>query len=237
MSGLSPFQSGIAAQLAPHGLELRGVVHFAGGEGGPPLRQGGTARTVLLVGHGGGALWPAFERWRAEQADRGGAHPLDRWSRSVIGAIAEAVGASAYYPSDEPYQPFQRWAMMAEGLKASPLGILMHPRYGLWHGYRGALGLEAAIEGTNEAEVALHPCDACREKPCLSHCPARAVTASLFDVAACRRYLAQQAAGAACMERGCLARSACPVGAAYRYSEAQLRFHMEALELTPAKRT
>ena len=46
--------------------------------------------------------------------------------------------------------------MRAEGLKPSPLGVLVHPDFGLWHGYRGAIGenlaggqatLEGAIEG------------------------------------------------------------------------------------------
>src|SRR4030095_137820 len=32
-----------------------------------------------------------------------------------------------------------RWAMRAEAVAPSPLGILIHPDYGLWHAYRGAL--------------------------------------------------------------------------------------------------
>ncbi len=231
MSGLSPFPEAIAAQLAPHGLELRGIVRFEGGEGGPLLRQGGMALSVMLIGHVGSAIWPAFTDWRARQSDSGGAHPLDRWSMEVIGPIAEASGATAYYPSEAPYQPFQRWAMMAEGLKASPLGILIHPLYGLWHGYRGALGFESVLAGREYPAAREHPCDGCREKPCLTHCPASAVTVDGFDVGACRRLLADKPAGEGCLRSGCLARSACPVGAAYRYSEDQLRFHMEALDL------
>lgn len=231
MSGLSPFSETIAALIRPHGLELRGIVRFADGKGGPPLAGGSAARTVLLVGHVGSAIWPAFTDWRAGQPDGGGAHPLDRWSKAVIGRIAAAVGATAYYPSEQPYQPFQRWAMMAERLRASPLGVLIHPVYGLWHGYRGALGLEEDLEGEDSAAVGHHPCDVCRDKPCLSHCPVGAVTENRFDVAACRRFLAGEPAGAACLIKGCLARSACPVGAEYRYCEAQLRFHMEALDL------
>ena len=36
--------------------------------------------------------------------------------------------------------------MRAEGLKPSPIGILMHPQFGLWHAYRGALLFDVEIE-------------------------------------------------------------------------------------------
>ncbi len=233
MSGLSPFQDSIAARLAPHGLHLRGTARFPHGEGGPRLADGQTARSVLLIGNVGDSMWPAFCAWRAAQPDRGGAHPLDRWSKAVIGAIAEATGATVYFPSDPPYQPFQRWAVMAEGLRTSPLGILIHPQYGLWHGYRGALGFAEEMDEGEGRISAAHPCDNCRDKPCLTRCPVEAVATGRFDVAACRQFLAADPDGAHCMNKGCLARGACPVGAEFRYPEDQLRFHMEALGLPP----
>ena len=87
------------------------------------------------------------------------ANPLDTWSREVIGAVAETFGARAVSPSDRPYLPFQQWAMRAEGLRPSPLGILMHPQYGLWHAYRGALLFEDEIAFERLA-AELHLCDA-----------------------------------------------------------------------------
>jgi hypothetical protein len=50
------------------------------------------------------------------------------------------------FPFERPYLPFQRRAMRAEACYPSPLGLLIHPDYGLWHGYRGALLFAAAIE-------------------------------------------------------------------------------------------
>ena len=32
-----------------------------------------------------------------------------------------------------PYWPFQQWARRAEPVHPSPIGVLIHPRYGLWH--------------------------------------------------------------------------------------------------------
>ena len=220
----------IRAALQPHGLFLRGTVDFAAGEGAPALADGRPAASVVLVGNIGSSIWPAFSRWRDALPDRGGRDPLDIWSKEAIRPIAAAAGATPWFPSDPPWQPFQQWAMRAEGLKASPLGILIHPVYGLWHGYRGALGFAAPLE-TAPAPSAPHPCDHCPGKPCLTACPAGAVRRDLFDVPACRTHLRTPGGQGGCMAAGCLSRAACPVGAAYRYDADQLRFHMAALSL------
>ena len=146
MRARRPDTNNIRAALEPHGLFLRGFVNFAEGEAAPQLADGRPAGSVVLIGNIGSSLWPAFSRWRETQPDRGGDDPLDNWSKAVLRPVAAAVDAAVWFPSDPPWQPFQQWAMRAEGLKASPLGILIHPVYGLWHGYRGALGFAERIE-------------------------------------------------------------------------------------------
>lgn len=225
MSGPGDILTVIRAALAPHGLFLRGIVHFDEDDG-PELKKGGCAAGVVLLGNAGGSLWPAFSAWRVNNPDA--ADPLDTWSKLLIRPLAESIGAQAFFPSDPPWQPFQQWAMRAEGLRASPLGILIHPVYGLWHGYRAALAFAEPLPQVPAISGA-HPCDTCLEKPCLTTCPVGAVSAARFDVAACRRHLATGQAG--CLAGGCLARAACPVGVDYRYPAAQLRFHMAALGL------
>ena len=227
MTARRPDMKDLRAALGPHGLFLRGVVNFPDGEAAPALADGSPAAGVVLIGNIGGSLWPAFSRWREGQADRGGSDPLDTWSKAVIRPIAMQADAAVWFPSDPPWQPFQQWAMRAEGLKASPLGILIHPVYGLWHGYRGALGFAGTIGEEPPAQP--HPCDHCIEKPCLTICPAGAVHPDVFDVPACRSHLRTPQGQAGCLRSGCLARAACPVGADYRYGDAQLRFHMAAL--------
>ncbi|MCM2474700.1 4Fe-4S dicluster domain-containing protein [Rhizobium sp. CG5] len=230
MSGPFLMLQEVAQSLEPHGLSPRGVVNFEPGQGGPLLADGKPALTIVLIGHAGGSLWEPFRRWRELQPDGGGADPLDRWSVETIAPLAKHYDATAYFPSDQPYQPFQQWAMRAEGLKASPLGILIHPVYGLWHGYRGALGFAERLDGGSAHRQGPHPCATCVGKPCLTHCPVDAITSERFDVVSCRAHLAGDAGRAGCMMTGCLARSACPVGAAYRYPAGQLRFHMQALK-------
>jgi hypothetical protein len=216
------------AALAPHGIFVRGIVNFDGD--GPALENGSRARSVALLGNIGGSIWKPFSAWRQNTENAKIRDPLDDWSKSIIKPLARALEATAYFPSDPPWQPFQQWAMRAEGLKASPLGILIHPEYGLWHGYRGALGFSHTID-TGFRPAGDHPCDACATKPCLASCPANAVTELGFDVFGCRSYLRTSEGQTGCMTGGCLARAACPVGQSYRYSPAQLGFHMAALQL------
>ncbi len=214
---------GMAAALAAHGLILRGGFNFADREAAPPESSG--AKSVLLVGQAGAAPWPHFLKWR-EQRAKDIANPLDTWSREVIGAVAEEFGARAVSPSDRPFLPFQQWAMRAEGLKPSPLGILMHPEYGLWHAYRGALLFEDEL-AIAEPHAAIHLCDTCVDKPCLKSCPVDAYSRQGFAYEACLGHV-RGPLGEPCRSGGCLDRNACPYGTDYRYPPEVQAFHMAA---------
>lgn len=209
---------------------MRGAVNFVSGDKAPILSDGQAAASIVLLGNIGRSIWPSFERWRGGRANKDARNPLDTWSKAVIGPVALEFGATAYFPSDPPWQPFQQWAMRADDLRQSPLGILIHPEYGLWHGYRGALGFGRALAVAPPARHA-NPCDTCSGKPCLSACPVDAVSACGFQISPCRAHLTTADGQAGCMTSGCLARNACPVGVQYRYHPEQLRFHMAALNL------
>ncbi|ESX95469.1 4Fe-4S dicluster domain-containing protein [Mesorhizobium sp. LNJC405B00] len=215
----------IAAALSADGLILRGGFNFATSETPPHGPSAAPAKSVLLVGQAGAAPWPHFLRWRDRQPQTI-ANPLDTWSREVIGAVAEKFGARAVSPSDRPYLPFQQWAMRAEGLRPSPLGILMHPQYGLWHAYRGALLFEDEI-ALPERREAIHLCDACVAKPCLKSCPVDAYSADGFAHQACLAHV-RGSKGEPCRGGGCLDRNACPYGTAHRYPPEVQAFHMTA---------
>lgn len=184
----------------------------------PALAAGRAAATLVLIGNAGARMWRAFCAARDPGRDL-----LDEWSVQVIGELADALGARALFPFDRPPLPFLRWAQRAEGCRPSPLGMSIHPVYGLWHGYRGALAFAEHIALPRTADGA-HPCESCADKPCLSACPVHAFSARGYDVAACTGHLV--ARGDACMAGGCLARRACPIGRDYRYAPAQARFHM-----------
>lgn len=221
----------LSAALAPHGLVPRGGFAFGDGEPAPLGPSGAPARALLLVGHGGASYWRHFLEWRAA-GPAGLADPLDTWSKTVIDAVAAQVGGRAVFPSDRPYLPFQQWAMRAEGLRPSPLGVLMHPVFGLWHAYRGALlfddpAAERLHAPIQPAAAPIHLCDLCVGKPCLKSCPVDAYTDRGFAYTACRTHV-RGAEGTACRERGCLDRNACPQSVDHRYPADMLAFHMAA---------
>ena len=207
------------------GVVCRGGFHPEHGDGVPHFADGAPAGTVVLFGFVGSAQWPVF-RASAEYAD-GHPHALDRWSRRIIEDLGAAHGARGLYPSDgPPWLPFQRWAMRAESVHRSPLGVSIHPRYGLWHAYRGALAWRERWALPTRIEEP-SPCAACREKPCLGSCPVAAIAPDHYDHGVCAAHVAA-AAGADCLEFGCRARRSCPVGVAYRYRPEQAEFHMRA---------
>jgi ferredoxin len=211
----------LTVRLSRNGLILRGGFYPE-----PVETESEGVLAVLLVGNAGGAMWQAF----APHVD-GERNPLDRWTRRVIDPIAKECGARSVYPFDPEVPPFQRWALRAEAVYPSPLGILIHPKYGLWHAYRAALLFSEKLELPARSD-APSPCESCAEKPCLSACPVGAFSGSAYDVGACAEHIAKPEAD--CTSVGCHARSACPVGPEWRYPEAQVRFHMAAFSRSAA---
>lgn len=206
------------------GLFVRGGFYPDDGDGVPTLANGEAAGTVLLIGNAGAAMWQVFQ----SEGNLTARHPQDTWLRPKIENVAEAVGAQPVFPNDgPPFVPVQDWAMKAEPVYRSPIGILIHPEFGLWHVYRGALLFEDRIELPARENVP-SPCDSCAKKPCLSVCPADAFLPGRFDAPACAAHV-ESAAGANCRERGCLARRACPVGKDYLYVREQQAFHTAAM--------
>ena len=204
------------------GLAPRGALRLNDAE-----RLGALApfRTLVLVGMIGARNWDAFEQ--SPEAGDGAADPLDRWSRRSLDGIARRVGAEALYPfGGPPYWPFPSWARRAEPLWPSPLGMLIHREYGLWHSYRGALALPEEL-ARPPAPAGERPCETCSERPCLNACPVCAFTTEGYDVARCREHL-RGPEGRACVEGGCLARRACPLGEGYAHHRRQTQFHMRA---------
>jgi hypothetical protein len=212
----------ILAAVVRTGLVPRGAFRLEEGE---PQGALADVRTIVLAGMAGRDGWAAFAA--SPEAADGLDHPLDRWSRRVIEGLAGELDARAFFPfGGPPFLPFQQWARRAEPVHPSPIGVLIHPRYGLWHSYRGALGLGEAL-AVPELEATPSPCDSCSGRWCLKTCPVGAFSAAGYDVAACGGHVAS-AAGADCLGSGCGARRACPVGLEHAYGPEQADFLMRA---------
>ena len=215
----------ILATVEAEGLANRGAFHVAADDAVPPFPDGEAAATLVLVGNAGPAMWPVFAASR--EANDGVPNALDRWSRRVISRLAQAFGGASHFPfGGPPWHPFIRWARRAGPVYPSPIGPLVHPDFGLWHAYRGAIALRERIE-IPPRDDRVSPCETCADRPCLSSCPVGAFSASGYDVPGCVAHI-ESRTGAGCLTQGCLARHACPVGQATAYDAPQAAFHMRA---------
>lgn len=213
-----------AARIRSVGLVVHGAFHVAKGDAVPDFDGHESDRTLILIGNAGSSFWPAFTG--SPEYQDGLPDPLDRWSERVITAVARDLEAHPVFPfGGPPYHPFQRWAQRAEAAYPSPLGTLIHPEYGPWHAFRGALVVDRRLDGIPEKSGSPSPCLSCAEQPCLHTCPAEAFNPEGFDVAACTAHLSGPND---CREQGCLARNACPAGKPFRYVREQHRFHLAA---------
>jgi hypothetical protein len=217
--------------LKPYGLHLRGLLALNDNDHDTlkqPISKLGDQNNlaIALVGNIGSSFWPQFTS-TAEYTD-GMPDPLDRWSKRVASQLSKKLDISPLFPSDgPPYFPFQQWAKRAEGLSPSPLGLLIHPQYGLWHAYRFALILSTDEILPQSAALADSPCLSCAAQPCLNTCPVDAFTTNGYNVKQCANFLKINPESH-CNKQGCQARIACPVGEPHRYVDAQHLFHLRA---------
>ncbi|MEM1236405.1 MAG: ferredoxin [Pseudomonadota bacterium] len=210
MSALLPPE--VTAALGPRGLRVSGGFAPGSSDGLPEK-----VRSLVL-------LSPSDDFWSiftASHEYQGGApHPMDRWSRRVIGRLACELGAKAYFPFGPKPAPFFAWAQRSGQAWPSPVKLLVGAEMGLNISYRGALGLTQEIDFAKEAQ----PCFTC-VAPCTSACPAGALTEDGYDVPSCQDYLASHPEGP-CRTEGCQVRRACP--ASSLQSSEHARFHMDS---------
>jgi len=214
----------IAALLGRNRLAPFGAFHCGAEDGLAP-------GTLVLTGPDEPGFWAhvtASPEWLDKAPD-----PLDRWSRRVIGAAARELGAEALFPfGGPPWQPFHRWALRSGRAWESPVRLLVHDRAGLMVSYRGALLLPRRLD---LPPVPPCPCDTCT-RPCLTACPAGALTGTGYDLPACHDFL-DRPGGHDCMSRGCAVRRACPVSQGYGRLDEQSAWHMRRFHRPAQKGT
>lgn len=205
-------------------LDRLGLV-AAGFHPEPEDRVPDGTRTLVVAIADPPAMWTQFAA-SPEAADPA-PDPLDRWSRRVLDAAAQAVGATALFPfGGPPYLPFLQWTRRAAPLWPSPVGMSVHGAFGLWFSCRGALAFRDHLALPQPAPAA-PPCDRCEGQFCRHACPVNAFTVNGFDAERCAAHL-RTPEGTPCRTTGCLVRHACPVGARFAHTPAQAAFHMDA---------
>lgn len=211
------------------GLRVAGVAPLAAEDHARDPSLGGL-RSVALLGPAPGRFWPVFSD-SPEYAD-GAPDPIDRWSLRVGAALALRLDARALYPfGAPPYHPFYSWALRTGRIWPSPINLLVSVDVGLWTSFRLALAFPDSLEPAPERQ----PCDSCRNAPCRTACPVDAFAGGAYDVDRCRAHCASPA-GVDCVQTGCRARRACPVGAGATPPPPQAALHMSAFLGVPNSR-
>ena len=181
-------------------------------------------RQLILIGHGGKAMWSALKASGLDSE-----HPIDDFTIAAVHRWAVTVLSGGAYEIVYPglgHIDLQALGKMVGWHHDSPFRVGINQSWGPWFAYR-AVVLADSDFSPSLPQVTQSPCASCAQAPCVSACPARAMTASGFSLSECTAY--RQAADSECQTQ-CLARSACPVGVEHRYDPAQMA-HTYAMSL------
>ena len=184
-----------------------------------PLTSLADFRQLILIGHGGRLLWQ-----QVKQAGMTSAHPIDDYSRAAVEALfAEELSGCRFqllFPGNSQLS-LQRLGELAGWHRPSPFRVGINSHWGSWFAYRAVVLADTALSPT-VAQPQPSPCASCRDKPCISHCPAAALADDRLDLEACISYRLRP--DARCKAQ-CRARWSCPVAVEHRYSEEQFAYH------------
>jgi len=187
----------------------------------------GTAgyRQLMLIGHGGRALWESVKK-----SGGAGADPIDDFTvRTIRQWMSESLPDNRYailYPGSDNID-LQRLGALAGWHHASPFMVGIDAEWGTWYAYRAVVladthfaPSQAVAPGASSCfHGRINPCAACQTRPCIAACPASAMADGTFSLQKCVVWRKQ--ADSPCAFT-CLARVACPVGSAHRYCTEQL---------------
>lgn len=180
-------------------------------------------RQLILIGHGGPRLWTCVQAAGLDSPD-----PIDDYTRQTVHRCLDALPGIRYhllYPGECPLD-LQRLGQLAGWHHPSPFMVGIDAHWGSWSAYRALLLANTRFPPTARTDHG-HPCPDCTAKPCLPACPAGAIGAAGFNLAACLEYRKQP--GSAC-RLSCQARLACPIGREHRYPDEQIA-HSYAISL------
>jgi hypothetical protein len=174
---------------------------------------------LILLGHGGRTMWDGLQ-----QSDIDSDHPVDDYSIQCV---------EQFFADEHPQQQYkilypgthrvglQQLGKLAGWHHPSPFWVGVNNEWGSWYAYRVVVLANSNFTTTSRVESE-SPCDSCDDKPCISICPANALTESNFDVKQCSAYRLQENSN--CSHQ-CLSRLRCPVGKEHRYSREQIEYH------------
>jgi len=191
---------------------------------------------LTLIANTGNRFWDAMRQsdyavknYRATHQER---HPVDDFTKNIVDELlaesAHKQDSLVLYPGSF-HAPLMALGELAGWSTPSPLGLGLHSEYGPWFAYRALIKTDLPlIDAVGTTRTNESPCLSCTGTPCVSACPANAVSANTtFDIAACAQHRLQSTSGQPDCSTTCYSRRACPIGKEHSYSEEQLDYHMQ----------
>ncbi len=203
-------------QLYDAGLVLQAVIEVEDCHVSLPERALGY-RQLVVLGHGGTSF---FDQTALQASD-----PLDERTIDLFESFMARVGCSEFevlYPLRHDVIDLRSLGLQLGWQQSSQLGIGIHPVWGTWFAYRLVAATNTDLPVTVCQKIT-SPCETCKDKPCLSACPASA-PGDTFQLNACSEERLR--VDSDCADR-CLAREACPVGREHQYSREQIQYHYQ----------
>jgi epoxyqueuosine reductase QueG len=226
----------IRSAAAPYGLNLVAAIPVERYDAAVTKQIRATelapgARSIVVIGNGGGALWAALKRHAA--AHPGWIyreHPLDDYTRTIVeSSIAVPLREASHrctvvYPfvHNQRTLNFMELGKIAGLGGPSIIGVAVHPEFGQWIAFRAALLIDELIDEPGPA-VGFDPCPSCVPRSCIAACPVNAVSiATGWDVTKCltHRVEVEEDCGIRCH-----ARVACVLAPQHVYSDEELAHH------------
>jgi hypothetical protein len=181
-----------------------------------PLGEIGKFTQLILLGHGGRKLWDCVQA-----SGTTGADPIDDYVRQTVARFfIETFPTTAYqmvYPGNTPLG-LQQLGKLAGWHNTSPFMVGIDSEWGSWFAYRAVILADSAFLPFSPVHRST-PCPDCVARPCITACPASALSGPSFALDKCIAY--RRLPDSACRST-CLARTTCPVGSEHHYSDAQL---------------
>lgn len=121
-------------------------------------------KTLCLIGSGGISLWENLPHPLDATTN-----PIDNFTQNKMQEFAKKTlndEIEILYPNEHFTMPLQKIGRAMNLCTQSPIGIDIHPHFGLWFAFRGVFLTSAKIPIiTMENKSSL--CDSCSQKPCL----------------------------------------------------------------------
>lgn len=129
-----------------------------------PFREDQKNKTLCLIASGGRSLWENLPHPLDVTT-----HPIDFYTQKKMQEFAEVFlrdEIEILYPSDHLIIPLQKIGRAMNLCTQSPIGLDIHPDFGLWFAFRGIFLTRKDI---TDNSIGKRPalCETCALKPCL----------------------------------------------------------------------